>query len=118
MSLGNLFGLLGEDEKVSTETTNKATNENSLTAGQSTGVQSQTGGTSSAATGATNTANQQQAQSYSLSGVPEWLQDAAKNNYNFASNIAAKPYTPYTGERVAGLTDDQQRAADMIRSIP
>lgn len=49
--------------------------------------------------------------------LPQWLQDAAQRNYEFARGIAEKPFQAYTGERVAGLTPDQMQAAGMVRNL-
>jgi hypothetical protein len=49
--------------------------------------------------------------------LPQWLQDAAQQNYQFARGIAEKPFQAYTGERVAGLTPDQMQAAGMVRNL-
>ena len=36
-----------------------------------------------------------------------WAADAAKNNFNFAQNVANKPYQPYQGNMLAGWTEGQ-----------
>lgn len=33
--------------------------------------------------------------------LPKWVDDASQSNYGLAQKIAAKPYTPYTGQTVA-----------------
>lgn len=43
--------------------------------------------------------------------LPAWVDQAAKKNYTLAEDIAKKPYTPYTGQTVAG-TDPLQAMAD------
>lgn len=42
--------------------------------------------------------------------LPDWVNQAAQYNLNFARNVANQPYTPYTGERVAPF-DRYQRLA-------
>lgn len=43
--------------------------------------------------------------------LPAWVDMAAKKNYGLAEDISNKPYTPYTGQTVAG-TDPLQTMAD------
>jgi hypothetical protein len=47
--------------------------------------------------------------------LPKWVDDAATSNYQFAQEIAAKPYNAYSGERVAGMPEDLTRAFEMFR---
>jgi len=42
--------------------------------------------------------------------MPKWLQDAIYNQIQVATNVANRPYTPYTGDMVADLTPLQQQA--------
>lgn len=46
----------------------------------------------------------------STSESPKWLQDAIFTQVQLASNLAAQPYTAYTGTLAAGLTPQQQQA--------
>lgn len=46
--------------------------------------------------------------------IPKWVEDAGKQNYNFAQNITGQPYQPYGGDRVADLTDRQMGSFDML----
>lgn len=42
--------------------------------------------------------------------LPAWVDKAAQSNYKLAENIAAKPYTPYTGQTVAATDPFTTRA--------
>ena len=46
--------------------------------------------------------------------MPRWLQDAIYNQIQLSTNIANRPYTPYTGEAVADLTPQQQQAYQQV----
>lgn len=48
--------------------------------------------------------------------IPQWVSDAGQANYNFATDIASRPYTPYEGQRIAGFTADQNAAQDYLRA--
>ena len=45
--------------------------------------------------------------------LPKWVEDAGKENYNLAKQLANKPYTPYPGARIAGLTGNELAAIGM-----
>lgn len=51
---------------------------------------------------------------------PDWVNAAAKDNLAYANNIAALPYQPYQGPRIADFTDTQkdaqQKAIDFANS--
>lgn len=50
--------------------------------------------------------------------LPAWLESASEANFARARNLAeTEQYTPYTGERVAGTTPDQDAAAAQIRAM-
>jgi hypothetical protein len=49
-------------------------------------------------------------QQVSRTELPPWLQGHAQNYLEQAGNVASTPYTPYTEQRVAGLTPVQQSA--------
>jgi len=42
--------------------------------------------------------------------MPKWLQDAIYNQIQVSTNVANRPYAPYTGEMVADLSPLQQQA--------
>lgn len=46
--------------------------------------------------------------------IPQYLQDAGLSNVNTATDIAARPYTTYTGQQVADLTPAQTTALDQV----
>lgn len=48
--------------------------------------------------------------------LPDWVNNAAKNNYATAVKIAQRPYTAYPFQRVAGFTGDQNNAMSMLRN--
>ena len=48
------------------------------------------------------------------SEMPRWMQDAVYNLIQTSTNIANRPYTPYTGERVAGFAPQQMQAYDIV----
>lgn len=47
---------------------------------------------------------------------PEFVNDAAKNNIAFANQIAALPYQPYYGPRLANFTGDERAAQALARN--
>jgi hypothetical protein len=47
--------------------------------------------------------------------LPDWVNNAAKTNYATAAKIASRPYTPYSFQRIAGFTGDQNKAMGMLR---
>lgn len=51
------------------------------------------------------------------SSLPDYLESAARSNVANAVDFGNKPFTPYEGEKTAPLTNDQNSAFDMIRSI-
>lgn len=53
----------------------------------------------------------------SETGMPAWYQDLVKGAATKADAIAARPYTPYTGERVAGLDPLQTQATNSIQDM-
>jgi hypothetical protein len=46
--------------------------------------------------------------------MPRWLQDAIYNQIQVSTNVANRPYTPYTGETVAGFAPQQAQAYDLV----
>lgn len=55
-------------------------------------------------------------QTSSTQELPAWLQPYASEYARFVQSVAATPYQTYGGQGVAGLTQDQQSAFDMIRN--
>src|SRR6185369_9913376 len=49
--------------------------------------------------------------------LPQWYSDYLQQVMGRAVGAANEPYTPYTGQRVAGLTADQQAAYGQVRDI-
>ena len=49
--------------------------------------------------------------------APAYIQQASQQAVQQASDAAAKPYEAYTGDRVAGLSDSQTGAMDIIRGL-
>jgi hypothetical protein len=47
--------------------------------------------------------------------MPRWLQDAIYNQVQLATNVANRPFTPYTGQIVAGQTPLQQQAYQQVQ---
>lgn len=47
--------------------------------------------------------------------LPEWLNAAAQENLDIASNLAQRPYQPYGGSTVAGFSPEQQQAFGMAQ---
>lgn len=48
--------------------------------------------------------------------LPEWVNNAAQENYRLAQAIGSKPYQPYTGDKVAGLSDTTNSAIEYLKS--
>lgn len=48
--------------------------------------------------------------------MPQWYSDYTQGLISKANAVASEGYQPYNGPRVAGFTDDQQKAFDMTRS--
>lgn len=53
----------------------------------------------------------------STQNVPQWYSDYTQGLIAQANNIAATPYQPYPGPRVAGFTNNQNRAFEGIGDI-
>lgn len=49
--------------------------------------------------------------------LPDWLKDDAYKIRDEARSLYSKEYTPYTGQRLADLTTDQQNAYSTIRDL-
>eukprot|EP01030_Chromulinospumella_sphaerica_P016244 gene16244-16054_t len=47
--------------------------------------------------------------------LPDWVNNAAQSNYKAAQNLASRPYQPYSFQRIAGFTGDQNSAMGMLR---
>lgn len=45
--------------------------------------------------------------------IPEWLETGSQRAVELATGIADRPYTPYEGERIAGLSEAEQRASEL-----
>jgi hypothetical protein len=54
-------------------------------------------------------------QTTSITSVPAWMSDYAQQLMTQANAAASRPYEQYAGPRVAGLTQDQQDAANLVR---
>lgn len=50
-----------------------------------------------------------------VSGLPQWLSDYSQGILTNANAIGNAPYQPYQGQRLAGLTDDQLKAMQLVR---
>ena len=48
--------------------------------------------------------------------LPEWVDQASESNYQYAQEIAAKPYTEYGGQTVAGTSQTTDDAYNFFRS--
>lgn len=48
--------------------------------------------------------------------MPSWMTEYAQQLLQQSAALAGQPYQPYTGPRVAGLNQDQQDAANLVRS--
>jgi len=62
-------------------------------------------------------ANQQVVKGTSTTTFPSWYTDAAKNALGAAESFFAQPSTPYTGQRVAGMSSMSQDAIDRMGSL-
>ena len=51
----------------------------------------------------------------STQGLPAWMQPSAERFLSRAESLSNAPYTPYTGEGVAGLNGDQATAFNLVR---
>jgi hypothetical protein len=51
-----------------------------------------------------------------VESMPKWYSDYTQGLINKANIVAAEPYQPYTGARVANFTGDQNQAFTMARS--
>lgn len=51
-----------------------------------------------------------------VENMPQWLSDYTQALIARANTVAAEPYQAYQGPRVAGFTDDQTNAFDVIRN--
>jgi hypothetical protein len=47
--------------------------------------------------------------------VPKWLNQAGKGAVNLGQQLATRPYTPYSFQRIANFSDDQKDAMGMLR---
>lgn len=47
--------------------------------------------------------------------IPAWLESGSKQAVQMGENIANRTYTPYTGERVAGLAGNERSASNLAR---
>ena len=56
-------------------------------------------------------------QSSQQTTMPDWYTNYAMDILSNQNAIASRPYTPYEGPRVAGLTPDQERAAELTRQV-
>jgi len=59
---------------------------------------------------------EQETQQTSSTSIPKYITNAGKSLVRKAENLT-KPYQPYTGERVAGFTGDQENAFQSVRDI-
>lgn len=50
-----------------------------------------------------------------VNSMPPWMTDYAQKMLQQSASIASRPYEEYAGPRVAGLTQDQEDAANMVR---
>ncbi len=55
-------------------------------------------------------------ESTSVQGMPDWYQDYTKGLVAKANAVAAEPYTPYGGSRIAGLNEKDRQAGSMVQS--
>lgn len=53
----------------------------------------------------------------SKGGIPKWVSQAGKENYQFAQQIANRPYTAYSGPRVAQFTEGQNQALGGMNAL-
>lgn len=49
--------------------------------------------------------------------LPDWINSAAKTNVNSALELSQRPFTAYSGERVADLSPDQSTAFGTLRNL-
>lgn len=47
--------------------------------------------------------------------LPEWVTSAAKNNLDYASKIAERPYQAYGGPRIASFSGDSTKGQNLLR---
>lgn len=47
---------------------------------------------------------------------PTWVESSARRASGIAGDIASQQYTPYTGERVAGLSENEQMGMELART--
>jgi hypothetical protein len=52
----------------------------------------------------------------SITSVPTWMSDYAQQLLGQANVLASQPYQQYSGPRIAGFTQDQNDAANLIRT--
>ncbi len=50
--------------------------------------------------------------------LPDWVNQAGRENYELARELLSGGYKPYTGDRVAGLSGNEQAAIDLIGGVP
>ena len=50
--------------------------------------------------------------------LPDWVNQAAMQNYQTAMNLSQQPYTRYTGQEIAGFTPLQTQAFGAIQGMP
>lgn len=48
--------------------------------------------------------------------VPDWVEGTSRQAVNIGQRIANQQYTPYTGERVAGLTENERQGIGLART--
>lgn len=51
-----------------------------------------------------------------VNSVPDWVERGSQRALGMANDIASQPYTPYTGERIAGLSQNEQMGVDLART--
>lgn len=54
--------------------------------------------------------------SKTTNSVPDWVESGAQQALSTARGFANRPYTPYQGERVAGLTANEQQGVGLART--
>src|SRR5262245_3543122 len=50
--------------------------------------------------------------------LPKWVEQASQENYQFAKDVANRPFQQYQGQTVAGASDMQKRAWDLLKRNP
>lgn len=50
-------------------------------------------------------------------GIPKWVSQAGMENYDFAKEIANRPFAQFQGDRVAALTPQQQQAISQFGGL-